>query len=473
MLASALEERERRFKLALRAGIPLIIMFSLLFYSSFSKAGFVKLTPNVSLLIAGLVFITIYFIYFLLELDVKETLLDRTTEGFNQETFIKKIEKYQPKTLAIISINNLTTINDNYGSSAINDLLHTFIIKLNRHISVYNDSNFWIGRNFGSEFLIGLDGDSQKLQNMLYSFVEENKIINTIEVDFRFSVISNLGGEVEKNIGQLRDQLKAQEFSKNHNNPPIKNAKDLSLLENNIIEALKKKTLNLYFRPLYNVNKKVIDSYEIYIKLKTNTKEILPRDYLPIVNRLGLGRTYDRIVLEHIVELALLTDDHISFSFNLSPFSLRDRDFLESTFNFIEEKKLNPERLIFEIYERKTHHDLGKYLKTLSKIRAKGIKICIDNFGSSNASMEYMKYFKFDIVQFDRDFVSRLEDKNNVSMLKSLIDMSQELNIRTVAKWVDKSEHIEKLQQLGIDYVQGFGVGKPLTEREVIQKYNK
>ncbi len=64
MLASALEERERRFKLALRAGIPLIIMFSLLFYSSFSKAGFVKLTPNVSLLMAGLVFITIYFIYF-------------------------------------------------------------------------------------------------------------------------------------------------------------------------------------------------------------------------------------------------------------------------------------------------------------------------------------------------------------------------------------------------------------------------
>ncbi len=152
---------------------------------------------------------------------------------------------------------------------------------------------------------------------------------------------------------------------------------------------------------------------------------------------------------------------------------MRDRDFLESTFNFIEEKKLNPQRLIFEIYERKTHHDLGKYLKTLSQIRAKGIKICIDNFGSSNASMEYLKYFKFDVVQFDRDFVSRLGDKNNVSMLKSLIDMSHDLDIRTVAKWVDKVEHIETLQKLGIDYVQGFGVGKPLTERELIQKYNR
>ncbi len=473
MLASALEERERRFKLALRAGIPLIIMFSLLFYSSFSKAGFVKLTPNVSLLMAGLVFITIYFIYFLLELDTKETLLDRTTEGFNQETFIKKIDKYQPETIAIICINNLTTINDNYGTTATNDLLHTFILRLNRYIKVYDNSDFWIGRNLGSEFLIGIGGDSQKLQVMLQNFIEENKIIDTIEIDFRFSVISNLGGDIEKIITQLRDQLRAQEFQKSHNNPPVKDTKDLNTLETNILQALENKTFNFYFRPLYSVRKKVIDSYEIYIKLQSNTQEILPRDYLPIVNRLGLGRTYDRIILEHIVELALLTDDHISFSFNLSPFSLRDRDFLESTFNFIEEKKLNPQRLIFEIYERKTHHDLGKYLKTLSQIRAKGIKICIDNFGSSNASMEYLKYFKFDVVQFDRDFVSRLGDKNNVSMLKSLIDMSHDLDITTVAKWVDKVEHIETLQKLGIDYVQGFGVGKPLTEREVIQKYNR
>jgi len=474
MLASALEERERRFKLALRAGIPLIVMFSLMFYSSFSRSGFVKLTPTVSLLMAGLVFITIYFIYFLLELDVKETLLDRTTEGFNQETFLKRVEQYSPKTIALISMNNLTTINDNYGATATNDMLHRFIIKLNSHIKIYETNNFWIGRNFGAEFLIAVDTDSQKIQAMLQQFIEENKTIDTIEIDYRFSVISNLGAEPDKIITQLRDQIKAQEFQKNHNNPPVKDANELSRLENAIVTALENKSFNFYYRPLYSIRRNIIDSYEIYVKLQSNTKkEILPRDYLPVINRLGLGRTYDRVILEHIVEVALLTDDHISFSFNLSPFSLRDRDFLEASFSFIEDNKLDPKRLIFEIYERKTHHDLGKYLNTLSKIRAKGIRICIDNFGSSNASMEYMKYFKFDIVQFDRDFVSRLGDKNNVSMLKSLIDMSQDLGITTVAKWVDRIEDKETLAKLGIDYVQGFGVGKPLTERQVIQKYNK
>ena len=473
MLASAREERERRFKLALRAGIPLILIFSLLFYTSFSKDGFAKLTLDISILMAGLVFITIYFIYFLLELDVKETLLDRTTDGFNQEAFIKKIQQYKPKTIALLSINNLTTINDNYGISATNDLLHTLILKLNHHTKRHGTENSWIGRNFGAEFLIAVDNSSQEIQEILQKFIDETTTINTIEVDYRFAVISNLGNDPEKTIAQLRDQIKVQEFKKEDSKPLVQDASELSQLETSILHALNNKAFNFYYRPLFNVKSQEIDSYEISVKLRSNLgKEILPRDYLPIINRLGLGRTYDRIILENTVQTALLTDNNISFSFNLSPFSLRDRDFLEASFNFIEEKNINASRLIFEIYERKTHHDLSKYLKTLSKIRARGIRICIDNFGSSNSSMEYLRHFKFDIVQFDRDFVSRINDKNSLSILKSLIQMSQELGITSVAKWVDKEHQKEILTNLGIDYMQGFGIARQLTEQQLIQKYN-
>ena len=473
MLTSAREERGRRFKLALRAGIPIILMFSLLFYTSFSKDGFAKLTLDNSILMAGLIFITIYFIYFLLELDVKETLLDRTTEGFNQETFIKKVEQHHPKTLSLLSINNLNTINDNYGASATNDILHTLISRLNQYTHRYGVKNSWIGRNFGAEFLIAVDCDSNEAQKMLQQFIEETSTIETIEIDYRFAVITNLGNDPEKTILQLRDQLKAQEFKNDQKERTVKDTSELSKQETSILKALNNKTINFYYRPLYNMKEDRVDSYEISVKLRSEYgKEILPRDYLPVINRLGLGRSYDRIILEHTINTALLTDDTISFSFNLSPFSLRDRDFLESAFSTIEEKKLDASRLIFEIYERKTHHNLNKYLKTLSKIRSRGIRICIDNFGSSNASMEYMKHFKFDVVQFDRDFVTRLDDNNTLSILKLLVDMSKELGITTVAKWVDKEEQKETLKSLGIDYIQGFGVGKQLTEHDLIKKYN-
>ncbi len=86
--------------------------------------------------------------------------------------------------------------------------------------------------------------------------------------------------------------------------------------------------------------------------------------------------------------------------------------------------------------------------------------------------MEYIKHFKFDMVQFDRDYVTNLDDKTSYAMLESLTRMSKELQIITVAKWVDKDEQKEKLKSLGINYLQGFGVSKPITETELINRYN-
>ena len=474
MLLSAKEERARRFKLALRAGIPLLLLTFLLFYTTFSKGSFAALTLENAFLMGGLVFTTIYFIYFLLELDVKETLLDQATEGYNYEAFLTKLHKYQPETVAILSIRNLSTINDNYGTLLTNTLLHTVVSRLNNTMHTHQIRKSLIGRHLGAEFLIALDLDSQAFQKILEQFVQDNQIIDTIEIDYRFAIITHGKEDPEKILALLKDVLSSQEIKPGTKPEPVKDATLLSEIEKSVIAALEKESLNLYFRPLYNIHKGEIDSYEVAIKLKPEEgKEILPRDYLPIINRHGLGRTYDLAIFRRIVEIALLTEDHISYSFNLSPFSLRDRDFLENIFRLLEEKRIDTSRLIVEIYERKTHHNLSNYLKTLSKVRAKGIRICIDNFGSSNASMEYMKHFKFDMVQFDRDFVTNLNDTNSLSIFKSLIDMSKGLQITTVAKWVDKEEQKKQLKELGVDYLQGFGIGKQLSERQLIQNYNR
>ena len=157
----------------------------------------------------------------------------------------------------------------------------------------------------------------------------------------------------------------------------------------------------------------------------------------------------------------------------ITPFSLRDKQFQDQFFKLLDNSNVNASRLIIQLYERKTHHNLSGYLRTLNQIRAHGIRICIDNFGSSNASMEYMKHFKFDMVQFDRDYVTKLEDKTTYAMIESLVRMSKELGITTVAKWVDNPSQKKILTSLGIDYLQGFGISKALDETELIEHYNK
>ena len=475
MLLSERQERERRFKLALRAGIPVISLISLVLYSTFFKAASLEFTLENSFLLGAIIFITVYFIFFLMELAAKETLIDQTTQSFNEKSFIKQLQTYKPKTLVLLMVEDLSTICENYSTDNVDLLLYNIIHKLDQELSKVGLDNALIARRYGAEFLIAIDKNSDDMQTILNDFIKNNKVINDIELNYNFAVITNTGKELEKDIVHLKDLISTQYINTSEDKKPnvIKDAKEVSEIEKYVRKSLHEKNLLLSFRPLLNIKSNTIDIYEISVKLQsTHMGDILPRVYLPIVNRLGLGREYDLALLQHVVDLLPLIDDNISLSFNLSPFSLRNENFQEKFFTYLEKSKVEPSRLIVELYERKTHHDLSGYLKTLNKFRARGIRIAIDNFGSSNASIEYMKNFHFDLVQFDRDYVTKLDDTNTYAMLSSLVQMSKGLHITTVAKWVDNESQKTKLKTLGLDYLQGFGISKPISEQTLIDTYN-
>ncbi len=472
MLLSEIQERERRFKLALRAGIPVLLLISLVFYALFVQQGTFEPTLVNGFLIAGIIFITVYFNYFLIEMSVKETMVDNTTQSFNEKAFIDKLEAYKPKTLILLVVDNLHTINDNYNAQKVDLLLYTIIHELNTTLTQHGFTSPLIGRRYGAEFLIALNQDGHDIQGVFQRFIEDNKVLNDIEVAYKFSAVTDTQGNIKQTLGQLKDLLSSPVDSKN-NTHNVKDAQEVNKTEKAIIDALNHKNFKLGFRPLQNTHTGQTDIYEIVSKLTSPTQgEILPRVYLPIINRLDLGVKYDLALAEHIIKLLPMIDEKISFTFNLSPFSLRNKTFQEKFFALLETHEVQPSRLIIQLYERKSHHDLSGYFKTLTAYRGKGIRICIDNFGSSNASMEYMKNFKFDMIQFDRDYVTHLDNKTNLAMLSSLVTMSKDLGLLSVAKWVDNDAQKNKLKSLGIDYLQGFGIAKPLFEQELIQRYS-
>jgi len=133
---------------------------------------------------------------------------------------------------------------------------------------------------------------------------------------------------------------------------------------------------------------------------------------------------------------------------------------------------ISPERLIVELYEKKRHHRLEEYLERLKILKKEGIRLCLDNFGSSNASMEYIRYFPFDMIQFDREYTLDLESGKNLSILGSLIGMAAEMGMLTGAKWVDSREKVEVLRRLGVDYIQGYAAGKVMNESEFVSRFN-
>ncbi len=237
MLLSQKEERGRRFTLALRAGIPILILIFLIFFTVIYKNDTVHLTLQNGLLLIAITFITVYFIYFLINLSVQETMLDYTTQGFNKKTFIQKLQDNNPSVIACLYIANLQSLSENYSSEQIDTLLYTIMHRLNLLFKQHGFDKVLLGRNHGSEFLIALDADATDVQTVLDKMVYNYHLVNDIEVAYKFAVINNINQDFEKIIVQLRDLIRSQSVgAQNKKTPTVaQDAKKLSRIENHLM----------------------------------------------------------------------------------------------------------------------------------------------------------------------------------------------------------------------------------------------
>ncbi len=471
MILSQTIERERKFKLALRAGLPILALIGLIIYSVFQKENIVLDTKTIILLISS-GFITIYFIFFIIEISISEKIIDDVTNTLKEQAFTEVAKKSNTNTIALIEISNFDTIEEYYNNHEIEDMLKTLVAKLGTALN-HKDFKFTIiGKKNHNAFLVATKtNDKDKLFNVIKTFISTHGKLNKIDIKYNFAV-TNCTKHYDKTIVYLKDIIKIQKnISKNES---IENNIKIEEIEQATLQALEHKNLIFTYKPLLNLHDNSINIYEVFVKLKANNNEdLLPRFYLPILNSLGLSREYDLTIAKHIIELLEKMDENIALAFNLSPFSLRDTRFQKKLIKLIKSCKINPNRIIIQLYEKKTHHDLSGYLKILETLREEGVRICIDNFGSSNSSMDYLRHFKFDMIQFDRDYTQNIYDDRTGSILWSMIEMSKKNSILTVAKWVDKKEQKELLETFQIDYIQGFAVHKPLNEDELLKNTAK
>jgi EAL domain-containing protein (putative c-di-GMP-specific phosphodiesterase class I) len=474
MLQSVREERARHFRMALRIGIPLLLFIFVLAYAVFFHEGNIALNTGTAVIFGAMVFVIVYFIFFALELSRKETLLDRVTGGYHYSSFLDRVRRDRPRTLAAAQISNLSVINENFGVRKADSVLRALVDALDAEVLSKLSRRGWIGRKNGAEFLLAIDAEPEAVEKSLERFFATHHILEEVEVDYAFAVIRNNIDDPEKAIEQLRDLLVQQERQgEGEESSVISDARKLSQAEQSVIEALERKDLKLLLRPLKNLHTGKNDIYEVVVKmLGNNAGTIAPKEFLPIINRHNLGTEYDLLIVERVLELARLSDEEISLSFNLSPFSLRKSSFLDLFHQRLEQTEVNPPRLIVELYERKTHHRPEEYFRRLKVLKRWGVRLCLDNFGSSNASMEYLRHFPFDMIQFDREYTFDLENGKNLSILRSFIAMAHEMGMLAGAKWVDSREKVRIFRDLGVDYIQGYAAGKVMTEEEFVRLHN-
>ena len=236
-----------------------------------------------------------------------------------------------------------------------------------------------------------------------------------------------------------------------------------------IKEALRKDQFKLVFQPVVKVSNGNVSHYETLLRLENDQGELLtPEDFIPVAERMGLIQQIDLWVVTTIIDfIAALPekDKDVSFTVNLSSHALQCDYILPVLKQKLESTWVPPSRLTFEITETAAVTNFEKTRQMVSKIRALGCRFALDDFGAGFSSFNYIKNFPVDYLKIDGQFINNLAcDAADQVLVKSMIDVAHSLGKEAIAEYVSNAEILRLLKEFGVDYVQGYLLGKPEIE---------
>ncbi|MEM8490531.1 MAG: EAL domain-containing protein [Pseudomonadota bacterium] len=235
-----------------------------------------------------------------------------------------------------------------------------------------------------------------------------------------------------------------------------------------IEEALDADRFVLHFQPIVAAGSAAgseVTKIELLLRmLDGNNELVFPGAFLPVAERYDLSVRIDLWVLARALELLALSDlDDCVFFINFSARSVSDPRFQDSVKARL--KRLSPadrRRLVFEITETTMISNLIEAKEFLTTVRAFGSAIALDDFGSGMASFAYLRSLPIDYLKIDGQFVSSmLEDELALVAIRSFVDVASVLKIPTIAEHVENEQIATKLKTMGVDYMQGFHLGRP------------
>lgn len=470
MLLPEEKERALRFKLALRMGLPIFLLFMIILISFFSFGE--GTIPVFFIVIAISAFVVmIYYIFYLIYQGQEERITDPITHTFSREYLInyfkKQIEK-GPYTVLLISVRNLTDINSRYGVKKGDKILYEVGQWIGYFLKEKEIERFPIGHYKGSDFLIGLPGTKDSYQNMLdlMCLKFQNRTIDEIEISLSSAIVdTKYSRDIEQLITRLFDV--AEEKSANMQNMD-EDEIDPTELETSVIHAVQKHAFSLMFQI---VNEKGTASMlEASVKLINDEGKIIHQNkFMPVIDRLGLRRTYDEMILEKVVNISENVPHNLILAFALSPSTVRNNSFLEKALTLLSNNESARGRIMFVLSENDYYDHPKRYNELLQAYRRMGIFIALDNFGAFKSSMAFLKDIKVDVLRFDNSFGKHIREKEYQDIVKGLNVIVQGLGLRSWIRLIEDSFQERIVTSLGIDFVQGNYLGR-ISSLEELEK---
>ena len=246
-------------------------------------------------------------------------------------------------------------------------------------------------------------------------------------------------------------------------------AKDVATM-NLLRAALEADRFELVYQPLLHIKSGVVSHYETLLRLPTDDGVMGPASFLPAAFRFGLMPEIDRWVLKRVVRaLAELTPSmpQLKLSTNLSGFAFEDENLATYLGGLLKEHGVAGDRLVLEITEQLAVRFASRTDRQMAMLRDLGCELAIDDFGSGYSSFSYLKRLPVDYLKIDGSFIRSLaRDRVDQAAVRMIGEVARAAGIETVAEYVTSAATFELLAKYGIDYAQGYFIGKPAAAPE-------
>jgi diguanylate cyclase (GGDEF)-like protein len=233
-----------------------------------------------------------------------------------------------------------------------------------------------------------------------------------------------------------------------------------------IREALKQENFILEFQPIFALESGQVTHYECLIRMRGEGGILYyPKEFIPVAEAMGLIHQIDFWVVAKAFDLICNMPEKISFAINLSGNVFLDENLYQLVQRKLEQTQIDPERIVFEITETSAISNFEQTKKMVASLRSLGCRFALDDFGAGFNSYSYLKHFPVDILKIDGGFITDLDnDSVDQLLVKSMIDIAHSLGKKTVAEFVERESTLDLLKGYGVDFVQGYLIGKPQAD---------
>jgi diguanylate cyclase (GGDEF)-like protein/PAS domain S-box-containing protein len=411
-----------------------------------------------------------------------DTLTDLPNRRF-VETFLadytkhNNINKQNMLGIVLLDLDRFKVINDSLGHHAGDMLLQAVS---NRLVDSVGEKEI-TARIGGDEFIILIPNMQHRDEAM---YVCE-KIMRSMEDDFeiygqKLNVTTSIGISLyPKHGNDLNTLVKGADLAMYQSKDKGRNCYTLfsSTMRDCAIERMDKEILLrqaletnefvLFYQPKIEIATNKIYGMEALIRWRNDDQIISPDSFIPLAEETGLIITIGEWVLRQACTDCKSWHDqglsHLSVSVNISPQQFKRQNIEELVSSILQETGLPPSALELELTEGIIMQDPGNASFIISNLKALGIKISIDDFGTGFSSLGYLKQFPIDILKIDKSFVTNLEwDETNASISTAVISLAHSLKLGVVAEGIENEEQLTFFRNHGCDFGQGYLISKPV-----------